>query len=403
MVWPTHNNTQNDVYLVNGKVVTPHRIVQPGLVHIHGETIARVVEMGQGSIPEGVRVVDVRGAWIIPGLIDIHVHGGGGGDTMDGSIDSLCLIASTHARGGTTAITPTTMTTSIQNITEALEAFAQARDSTIEGARLLGVHLEGPYFSYEQRGAQDPQYLKNPDPEEYLELLDRYPFITRVSAAPELPGALELGRELRRRRILASIAHTDATYDQVLLALDAGYSHMTHLYSGMSGMKRVNCYRVAGAIEAGLELDELTVEVIADGKHLPGSLLKLIYKCKGADRMALCSDALRPAGLPAGLYSTGQASDDRVLVEDGVAWLPDKSSFAGSVVTGTQLLKTMVEIAGVPFQEAVKMATITPARILNVDHVMGSLDPGKYADVVVMKEDFTVLYTIIGGKTVYAA
>ena len=294
------------------------------------------------------------------------------------------------------------MTTSIQNITEALKLLLQARDSTIEGARLLGVHLEGPYFSYEQRGAQDPQYLKNPDrriPRTLGPLSIHYWYRQR----PELPGALELGRELRRRRILASIAHTDATYDQVLLALDAGYSHMTHLYSGMSGMKRVNCYRVAGAIEAGLVLDELTVEVIADGKHLPGSLLKLIYKCKRADRMALCSDALRPAGLPAGLYSTGQASDDRVLVEDGVAWLPDKSSFAGSVVTGTQLLKTMVEIAGVPFQEAVKMATITPARILNVDHVMGSLDPGKYADVVVMKEDFTVLYTIIGGKTVYAA
>ena len=158
--------------------------------------------MGQGSIPKESEWWMSEGHGLF-GLIDIHVHGGGGGDTMDGSIDSLCLIASTHARGGTTAITPTTMTTSIQNITEALEAFAQARDSTIEGARLLGVHLEGPYFSYEQRGAQDPQYLKNPDPEEYLELLDRYPFITRVSAAPELPGALELGRELRRRRILA--------------------------------------------------------------------------------------------------------------------------------------------------------------------------------------------------------
>lgn len=202
---------------------------------------------------------------------------------------------------------------------------------------------------------------------------------------------------------MAAIGHTDATFDQVLKAVEAGYSHITHLYSGMSGVKRVNCYRVAGTVESALLLDELTVEVIADGKHLPPSLLRLIYKCKGADAIALCSDALRAAGMPEGTYSVGGMEDREVIVEDGVAWLPDRSAFAGSVVTGSHLLKTMVELAGIPLQDAVKMATTTPARILSVDDKIGSLDEGKYADIAVLREDFSVLYTIVGGRIVYKA
>jgi len=285
----------------------------------------------------------------------------------------------------------------------ALEAVQTAMEEDVDGARILGIHLEGPYFAYEQRGAQDPRYLKTPDPREYLEIIDKYPSIKRVSAAPELPGALDLGRELRKRGILAAIGHTDATYDQALAALEAGYSHMTHLYSGMSGVKRVNCYRVAGAIESGLLLDELSVEVIADGKHLPGSLLKLIYKCKGAEGIALCSDALRPTGLPEGNYLTGSQEDGQeIIVEDGVAWLKDRSAFAGSVVRGTQMIKTMVEVAGIPLQDAVKMATSTPARIVHLADKTGSLDQGKLADLTVMRDDFTVVKTIVGGKIVYS-
>ena len=394
---------ENQFYLINGRVITPHRVITSGGIHVCGQHIKRVFAMAEADIPAEAETIDVRGAWIIPGLIDMHLHGGGGGDVMDGNTEALRAMAHTHARGGTTTITPTTLTSSTEELQAALDTFQRARKSVTDGARLLGVHLEGPYFSYEQRGAQDPRFIKNPDPAEYLEILDKYPFIIRVSAAPELPGALELGRELRKRGILAAMGHTDATYHQVLLALEAGYSHMTHLYSGMSGVRRVNCYRVAGAIESGLLLDEVTVEVIADGKHLPASLLRLIYKCKGADRIALCSDALRAAGMPEGMYSIGGGEERQILVEEGVAWLPDKSAFAGSVVTGSQLIKVMVELAGVPLQDAVKMATITPARILKVDDVMGSLDEGKFADITVLRDDFSVVRTIVAGKTVYDA
>ncbi|NMB45935.1 MAG: N-acetylglucosamine-6-phosphate deacetylase [Firmicutes bacterium] len=397
-------DTETEFYLVNGQVITPYRMIAPGGVHVKGEYIQRVFAMADGHIPEGAKVIDVRGAWIMPGLIDMHLHGGGGADVMDGSAAAIRTIARIHAEGGTTAILPTTLTSSLRELRLALDACKLVSTERAKGARLLGVHLEGPYFAHAQRGAQDPRYIKNPEPDEYLALLNDYPFIKRISAAPELPGALELGRELRKRGVLAAIGHTDATHDEVIAAVEAGYSHMTHLYSGMAGVRRFNCYRVAGAIESGLLLDDVTVEVIADGKHLPASLLKLIYKCKGAERMALCSDALRAAGMPEGRYFLGSGEDGQeILVEEGVAWLADKSAFAGSVVRGNQLIKTMVELAEVPIQAAVKMATITPARILHVDNVMGSLDQGKYADITILRDDFSVVSTIVGGRSVYSS
>jgi N-acetylglucosamine-6-phosphate deacetylase len=395
---------QSEFYLINGRVITPYRMIAPGGVHVRGKHIERVFSMADAQIPLGARAIDVHRAWIIPGLIDMHLHGGGGADVMDGSPEAIRTIARIHAKGGTTAILLTTLTSSIEELRLALNAMQTVLEEETGGARLLGAHLEGPYFAYEQRGAQDSRYLKNPKPDEYLGIIEDYPFITRVSAAPELPGALDLGRELRKRRILAAIGHTDATYEEVLAAVEAGYSHMTHLYSGMAGVRRVNCFRVAGAIESGLLLDDLSVEVIADGKHLPGSLLQLIYKCKGAEGMALCSDSLRAAGMPEGDYFLGSGEDGQeILVEDGVAWLRDKSAFAGSVVTGSQLIKTMVEVAGAPLQDAVKMATTTPARILKVADKMGSLDRGKYADITILRDDFTVVKTIVGGRLVYSS
>lgn len=398
------SNITKEYYLVNGRVITPHRMIPKGGVRLEGEYIDRVFSLKEAEIPEGAEIIDLHGAIISPGFIDMHLHGSGGADVMDGTVEALETIARTHAKGGTTTILPTTLTSSDRDLYFALDAFAKAKEKVIDGARLLGMHLEGPYFADTQRGAQDPRYLKNPDPGEYLPLLDRYPYILRISAAPELPGALDLGKELRKRGILAAIGHTDATYDQIVAAVEAGYSHVTHLYSGMAGVRRINCYRVAGGIEAGLLLDDLTVEVIADGKHLPASLLKLIYKCKGSDRMALCSDALRAAGLPEGEYRLGSGDDgQKILVEEGVGWLADKSAFAGSVVTGSGLIKTMVDLAEIPLTEAIKMLTITPARILGVDDRMGSIAEGKLADITVLKDDLSVVMTIVGGRVVYSA
>lgn len=384
--------------------MTPHRVLSNSGLLIEGSKIKTLFPMDSFHPHSGAKILDVKGAYIAPGFIDMHLHGGGGADVMDGTPEAFAAIAEAHAKGGTTSIVPTTLTSSMRDLKRAIAAFEEAGKIRIGGSRLLGLHLEGPYFAPSQKGAQDIRFIKDPVRDEYLSILDSSPNIIRVSAAPELPGGLDLGRELRRRGILASIGHTDASYDEVLMAVEAGYSHVTHLYSGMSGVHRARAYRIAGAIESGLLLDELTVEIIADGKHLPASLLKLIYKCKGPDRIALCSDSIRAAGMPDGEYTLGNPENGQItVVDEGVAWLPDRTAFAGSVATANLLIRNMVDLAGVNLQDAVKMATLTPARILGVDDEKGSIDKGKDADIVVFDENINIRMTIAEGEVVYQA
>lgn len=393
-------------YLVNAAVITPHRVLRNHGLCIEDRIITEVfpmesADLGQESNSQS-RIVDARGLYVAPGFIDIHVHGGGGADVMDGTPESFLTMAAAHARGGTTAMVPSTLTSCDEDLACAVNAFDKAVGMDSPGAKLLGLHLEGPFFSQRQRGAQDGRFITDPKPDHYLSLLNMSNNIVRLSAAPELPGALELGRELRRRGILASIGHTDAAYDQVIDAIEAGYSHVTHLYSGMSGVRRVRAYRVAGVIEAGLLLDDLTVEIIADGRHLPASLLRLIYKCKGPDRIALCTDAIRAAGLSAGEYTIGSAAHGKaILVDEGVAWLPDRSAFAGSVAQTSWLVRNMMNMAGAELTDAVKMASLTPARILGIDSRKGSIDPGKDADIVVFDDAVDIKMTVVEGKVVH--
>jgi len=396
-------------YILNGKVITPSRIIENGGLRMAGGEITHVFS-GKGPMDyydeAGAAVIDVKGDYVCPGFIDLHLHGGGGADFMDGTVEAIDTVCKAHAKGGSTSILATTLTSSDADLRSALEAFrkAEERHCPLPGSRPFGIHMEGPYFCDAQRGAQDPRYLKNPSPDHYEPLLEEYPEILRVSAAPELPGALELGRRLRLRGILASAGHTDATFEQIEEALDAGYTHMTHLYSGMSGVRRIMARRVAGAVEAGLLLDSLTVEIIADGVHLPPSLLRLIYKCKGPSKIALITDALRAAGMPEGEYKLGSSEDgQKIIVDEGVAWLPDRTAFAGSVALANRLVRNMVELAGAPLKEAVEMMSLTPARIIGMDSVTGSLDPGKRADVVILDDKLDVRMTIVAGTTVYEA
>lgn len=270
------------------------------------------------------------------------------------------------------------------------------------GAQFLGMHLEGPYFAMSQRGAQDPRYIRNPDPEEYKDILSRSSDIKRWSAAPELKGAIEFGNYLRSKGILVAMAHTDAIYEEALEAFEAGFTLGTHFYSCMSGVSRRNCFRYAGVIETAYLLDEMDVEIIADGIHLPAPLLKLIYKIKGPDRIALITDSMRAAGMPPGDSILGSKHNGlKVLVEDGVAKLPDRTSFAGSVATCDRLVRNMVNMAEVPLLEAVKMASLTPANILGLGASKGSLICGKDADIVIFDSNINVNTTIVQGRIVY--
>jgi len=264
------------------------------------------------------------------------------------------------------------------------------------------MHLEGPYFAMNQRGAQDPRYIRNPDPEEYQEIASAFSCIKRWSAAPELPGALEFGRFLRSKGLLVSLAHTDAVYEEVMAGWESGYSLATHLYSGMSGVTRRNAFRYAGVIESAYLIDKMDVEIIADGIHLPAPLLQLVYKIKGPGRTALITDAMRAAGMPPGEYMLGHSTEGlRVIVEDGVAKLPDRSSFAGSVATADRLVRTMIDLAGIPLIEAVRMITETPARILQILETKGELAEGKDADIVIFNSAIEIQMTMIGGTMVY--
>lgn len=382
--------------ITNGKVITPFKIIPNGTVLIEGKKILAVSEK---DIEADAEIIDAQGQYVSPGFIDIHVHGGGGHDFMDGDGDGFLRIAELHARYGTTAMVPTTLTSEKAQLIETLDLYEQACKNNHHGAQFLGLHLEGPYFAMNQRGAQDPRYIRDPDPEEYKEILQRAELIARWSAAPERNGAMEFGRYLREKGILAAIAHTDAFYDDVVEAVENGYTLATHLYSGMSGVTRKNAFRYAGVIESALLMDEIDVEIIADGVHLPAPLLKLIYKVKGPYKTALITDAMRAAGMPEGESILGNKNTGlKVIVEDNVAKLPDKTAFAGSVATADRLVRNMVQIADVPLLHAILMMSTTPARIMGVSDKKGALVAGKDADIVIFNDNIDIHRVIIGGK-----
>lgn len=396
----------------NARIITPMRIIDNGVLIVENSKISYVGPGSKTRIPPNARVIDVGGKYLTPGFIDIHLHGGGGADVMDATAEAMEKISVAHAKGGATSIVPTTTTAPMDDIIKAVEAIVSAKKSTLPGAQVLGAHIEGPFFSLEQKGAQNPEFIKNSKPEEYLRLLDECDCILRVSAAPELEGGLELGQELKKRGIMASIAHTDATYEDILAAIDAGYTHVTHMYSGMSGLKRINAYRISGVIESTLLLDELTTEIIVDGHHLPPSLIKLIIKTKGLDKVSVITDAMSAAGLGPGKYSIGGldaiveanvAEEFEVPEKEGnyVAKLLTRDAFAGSVATIDRCVRNMVKLVGLSPQDAVKMATVNPAKVIRVDDKKGSLTKGKDADILILDEDVNVVMTMVGGKIVY--
>ncbi|MEP7258225.1 MAG: N-acetylglucosamine-6-phosphate deacetylase [Flavitalea sp.] len=393
---------EHTIKIFNGRIITPYRIIPYGSILITGNTITAVSE---GNIEtEVAEEIDAQGKYIAPGFIDIHIHGSLGDDFMDGSEEAFLKIAEGNTRFGTTSMTPTTLTSNQEGLYQTLDLYDSAHQKNNKGAQFLGMHLEGPYFAMNQRGAQDARYIRDPDPKEYKEVIAYSKNISRWSAAPELKGALEFGRYLTSKGILAAMAHTDAIYEEVIKGFENGYTLATHLYSGMSGVTRREAYRYAGAVESAFLIDEMSVELIADGKHLPAPLLKLAYKIKGADRIALITDANRGAGMPEGskIILGNKNTGLEAIIEDGVAkLLPEKNSFAGSVATTDRLVYNMIHLAEAPLIDAVKMMTATPAVIMGVLAKKGSLAAGKDADIVIFDEQINIETTIVGGKILY--
>ena len=392
----------NKIIIKNGKVIFPDRIEENKTLVIENGKLISIIDGEAPSLAEAYKVIDANGKYVSSGFIDIHTHGGGGHDFMDGTVEAYLGAAEMHAKHGTTALLPTTLTSTFEELLKTFETYKKANSQNDKGAKFLGLHLEGPYFAYNQRGAQDPKYLRNPEPEEYNKIMASSDDIVRWSLAPELPGALEFAKVLAEKNILTAVAHSDAIYEEVLEAFDAGFTLATHLYSGMSTITRRNAYRYAGVVEASYLIDGMDVEIIADGVHLPKSLLQFVYKFKGSDRIALCTDSMRGAGMPDGESILGSLEKgQKVIIEDGVAKLPDRTAFAGSVATTDRLVRTMVQLAEVPLVEAVKMMTLTPARIMKLDNNKGSVAIGKDADFVIFDDNINVSHTILEGNVIY--
>ena len=393
-------NEKQPIKIFNGKIITPEKIIDGGTILIQSNRI-EAISNGDIEVANCIEI-DAQGKYISPGFIDIHIHGGGGYDFMDGNEEAFLKIAETHAKFGTTAMLPTTLTSTKEAMLQILGVYESANRNNVKGAQFLGMHLEGPYIAMSQKGAQDPRYIRDPLPEEYEEILSKFSCIKRWSAAPELKGAIEFGKYIKSKGVLPAVAHTDAIYEEVVKAFDNGYTLATHLYSAMSTVTRRNSFRFAGVVESAYIIDEMDVEIIADGVHLPAPLLKLVYKIKGADRTALITDAIRPAGTNVSESILGSREDGlKVIIEDGVAKLPDRTAFAGSIATADRLVRSMINLAEVPLEDAIKMISATPARILGVLDKKGTLTVGKDADIIIFDKNINVSMTMINGKIIY--
>ncbi len=344
------------------------------------------------KIPYG-REIDADGAYVCPGFVDIHCHGGGGADFSDADEEAVKNAALTHLRHGTTTLFPTVTSLDIPSLERAIRAVGNARSAS---PSLAGIHLEGPYFSPAQSGAQKGDILKTPRPEEYERILENYK-IARWDYAPELDSDGRFLRALTGHGVIAAAAHTDATCVEMEKAAKEGCWLITHLYSCTSTIKREKGFRVAGVTEAAYLLDDVSVELIADGCHLPYELLRLAYKLKGADRIALVTDAMRVAGTA--YEGESNIGDVKCIIEDGVAKLPDRSAFAGSIATADRLVRTAVR-AEIPLEDAVKMMSETPARIMGLER-KGKLEAGYDADIVIFDADINIKQVILAGETVW--
>ncbi|MGN0479001.1 MAG: N-acetylglucosamine-6-phosphate deacetylase [Hominenteromicrobium sp.] len=382
--------------IINAKLITPYRILEGRELCFADGKISAICPRCPENDAE-YEVLDAAGQYAAPGFIDLHTHGGGGSDFMDGTADAIVRAADAHLCHGTTSMLPTTLSGDLEETLTFLHTFTQVRESRPKTANLLGVHLEGPYFSMNQRGAQDPAYLMPPTRPHYEKILAASPYLLRWSFAPELEGTADFLAALRTHGVLPSVGHSDGTYEDVAAAFEGGATHATHLFSCMSTITREHGFRRSGVLESAMMIDEMTVELIADGCHVPPELLNMVYRIKGADKIALVTDSMRAAGTQdreslLGSLKNGQ----KVLVEDGVAKLPDRSAFAGSVATMDRLVRTVLA-AGIPLCSAVRMATSTPAKLLGLRN-KGILFPGNDADVILFDSNIAVSRVWVGGE-----
>ncbi len=376
---------------VNGRILTPKGWLDGGSIVTDGNRIRCVSNIDLHVV--GAEIIDVNGGYLVPGGVDMHTHGGGGRDFIEGCEDAFREAVNAHLKHGTTSIYPTLSSSTIPTIEAACNVCEKLMAE--ENSPVLGLHIEGSYINPKEAGAQNPVLIKAPVIYEYKTLLSKYKCIKRWDEAPELPGSVRFIKTCNMHGVLTALTCTRATYKDVVEAHKAGMTHAAHFYNAMPVVYKEHEFKVPGTVESVYAMQDMTVEVIADGLHVPPVMLKVVHKIKGVERMALITDSLAYAA------SEGDVSaEPRVIMEDGVCKLADRSALAGSIATMDTLIRTCIQKANIPMEDAFRMASETPAKIMGVFDRKGSIEEGKDADIIVFDKDINLTYVMQMGNEV---
>jgi N-acetylglucosamine-6-phosphate deacetylase len=379
--------------IYNARLILEDRVLPEGWVSFGGGAVAR---LGQGTPPSFEQGFDAGNRYLSPGFVDLHVHGASGFDFLHAPREGFVKAASYHLSGGTTALCPTAATATYGEFESVLSTWSKAKDAT--KCRLLPVHIEGPHLAPGKAGAQDPELMRPPTQTDIDWILVNAPSISQITVAPELPGAVEFIRAAAKAGIRMSAGHTEATGDEMESAVDAGLTKVTHLFNAMSVASKKGLFRQAGVLEYALAEPKVYGELVADGFHVMPTLARLAYRAKGADRLALITDALAGAGMPLG-YSF-QLGRLQCKVGPGFCMLADGSALAGSQARTIDLVRYMTKTVGIPLPEVIRMAALTPARVLSRESEFGSIAPNKSADFVLFDDDFMVKDVWVSGEVI---
>jgi N-acetylglucosamine-6-phosphate deacetylase len=356
----------------------------------------KIAEIRERTNPSVREVVDLDGNYLAPGFVDLHVHGAIGRDTMEASTDAFRVICDYHASGGTTSLLLTTATAPIDSIINVVKAIRDCRSSI---KQIAGAHIEGPFISKAKPGAQRAEFIQDPTPERFAPLLEYSDVIKRMTLAPELPGALDLIDQLRKHEISVSGGHSDAWDEQARAAFEHGMHSVTHTFNCMSSARMRGPYRIAGLLEYAMSEKSINCELIADGRHVSRTLMKLLYRSKGPEGICLVTDATAGAGLSEGSHFSLYGIECVVIA--GVGMLANQLVLAGSISRMIDLVRTLVQDVGIHLNEAITMATKTPARAIGLK-TKGSLEIGADADFAILSRDLEVVRTFVGGDEIFS-
>ncbi len=381
-------------FLLQGHIVLPDRVLSPGFVRIEGEKIAGVFDRPSEVVNGSHERSDYGDAYIMPGFVDIHLHGALGKDVMDGQEESLRVIAAHQSRSGVTGFLGSTMSAPLDAVLDAVEVIEKTSRKRLP-SHILGVHIEGPFLNTERKGAHDQGYILELTEKSLRRLIEAAQGIKIViTLAPEIGDNMDYIHLLKKNGFVVAIGHSDATYNQALESFEKGVSHATHLYNAMGGFD----HREPGVVGAVLDSDDVTAELIADGIHVHPAAVRLAVARKGPEKICLVTDSLKASGVGDGVYEWGGR---KIAVEGSRAILKETGILAGSVLTMNRAVKNMIDWTGISVSEAVNMASLNPARILGLDDEIGSIAVGKEANLALLDRDYNVLGTVLRGKFVF--